>query len=50
MFFAAPINSGFNTANIITLIEVIKIIWIFDMLITLNKGFYKFGQIVFDRK
>ena len=49
MFFAAPISTGFNTADIENFKKVIKIIWIFDLLISLNKGFYKFGLIVLDR-
>ena len=49
MFFAAPISTGFNSVDIDNLKKVIKIIWIIDLLITLNKGFYKFGLIVLER-
>ena len=46
MFIMAPINISFNEFDIENFIFLIKVFWIFDMLLLLNKGYYEEGIIV----
>ena len=50
MFLVTPIHLAFKRVEIDNIFIFIKIFWITDIILSLNMGFYKQGNIVLERK
>ena len=43
LFFITPVQISFDTFTINTLLEIATVFWIFDVVISINRGFFKDG-------